>query len=630
MDKRSATTLNPAQQAAVNHRDGPLLVIAGAGAGKTRTIACRILNLIEGGVQPTKILALTFTNKAAKEMLGRVLEFAGNTRPFISTFHALGATLVRENAGRLGLNQHFSIADRDDSLSLIKTAIKDSGFDSKSLDPRRFLNAISREKSQLVTFEQFAAENRDGEPWPRLVTQIWEHYETTLRRRKTLDFDDLLLRPVKFLQAEPFALAAYRARWHYLLIDEYQDTNLIQYHLARLLAGPTRNICAVGDLDQAIYSWRGADCRHLLRFAEDYPGAKIITLEENYRSSQTILAAANQIISKNVNRVEKNLYTSRGVGERLSLIVGQDEREEAELITAAIGQCLTSGVPAAEIAVLYRANFQSRIIEESLLRAGLPYRVLGVRFFERREVKDVLAYLKAAVNPDDLESWRRIVNVPARGLGKVAVTKFLAGQTNSLPARQRQKLATLQQLLERIARRAKQGPVAQTLSYIITESGLANSLKNGAADDRERLENIQELVSLAVKYDEQSPDDGINNLLNESALVSDQDTLDLKPAPAVSLMTVHAAKGLEFEQVFVTGLEQELFPHLKFASEENDEIDHEEERRLFYVALTRAKEKLHLSYAQTRTIFGRTKFNQPSEFLLDLDVDLFENLNDAS
>ncbi|MEK7208670.1 MAG: UvrD-helicase domain-containing protein [Patescibacteria group bacterium] len=635
MTQLLSSELNESQRQAVLHRDGPLLVIAGAGTGKTRTITQRIHQLIESGVQPGQILAVTFTNKAAKEMLERVMKLNGvfkvGNRPFISTFHTLGAAILRENAAGLGLQRHFSIFDQDDSIALIKTALKEAALDPKRFNPKNILSTIAREKGKRITASRYAETvNETGRRgfWPALVAKIWLRYEEKLRAQGALDFDDLLLWPVELLSKEAKILENYHARWHYLLIDEYQDTNLIQYQLARLLAGPRQNICAVGDLDQSIYSWRGANCQHLLHFADDYPGAKIITLEENYRSTEVILAAANHIISKNFKRVEKNLFTRRAGSEKISLTTALDERQEAAAVARQAAALIQEGTAPEQIAVLYRANFQSRVLEEALLQAGLPYRVLGTRFFERREIKDVLAYLKAALNPDDLESFQRALQVPSRGLGKVALVKILAGQIDDLPAGQRQKFKDFKKLLTAAAAAAAQQPVAQVLQYIIHVSGLAKTLAAGGSDDRERLENIQELVSLARKYDELPPAESAGALLAEAALVSDQDTLYLERKAAINLMTVHAAKGLEFDRVFITGLEQSLFPHDHFGSpagEKTDpDYDEEEERRLFYVALTRARDKLYLSYAETRTIYGATRPNQPSEFILDLDSSLFE------
>ncbi|MBI2100606.1 MAG: UvrD-helicase domain-containing protein [Candidatus Vogelbacteria bacterium] len=631
---QALTELNQAQRRAALHRDGPLLVVAGAGAGKTRTIAYRIFQLIASGIAPHKILAVTFTNKAAREMLERVIKLSARVPvwpspggPSVSTFHTLGASILRDNAQALGFNRHFTILDQDDSLGLIKAAIKESGLNSERFEPRQFLRLISREKGRGITLKRYVEAVIDDGPasfWPRLVRPVWERYEQALRRRLAFDFDDLLLWPLGLLETRPEILAGYRERWRYLLIDEYQDTNFIQYQLARLLAGPRQNICAVGDLDQAIYSWRGADCRHLRRFADDYPGATIITLEENYRSTKAILAAANQIISKNLNRLAKTLFTNRPDGEKIDLAVAVDERQEAAAVAARLATLLEAGEHPEKMAVLYRANFQSRVMEEAMLKAGVPYRVLGTRFFERQEIKDILAYLKAALNPADFESLKRALGAPARGLGKVALAKILSGQADNLPVKQRRAFHDFQKLLTELAELAQSQPVSKVLSHLIRVSGFGEALVSGSASDRERLENIQELVTLALKYDELPPAEAVATLLADVALVSDQDSLDLHHQPAVNLMTVHAAKGLEFNRVFVIGLEQALFPHERFGAVADPDYDPEEERRLFYVALTRARDKLYLSYAETRTIYGSTRLNQPSEFLQDLDPALFE------
>ncbi len=627
--------LNDAQRRAVTHRDGPLLVVAGAGAGKTKTITHRILNLIKSGIAPDKILAITFTNKAAKEMLDRVMKLIAQepelsnekARPFLSTFHALGVHLLREHGRALGIPRHFSIADRDDSLAIIKTALQDLGYDPKSVEPRRILGAISREKGKLINVAHYA-EHLEQNPFGQVVLEIWRRYETTLGAGESLDFDDLILKAVSLLRDHPTVLALCQNRWHYLHIDEYQDTNGAQYQMARLLAGTRENICAVGDLDQSIYSWRGADFKNLLRFEHDFPKATIVTLEENYRSTQTILEAANRIITKNVNRLEKTLYTKNGRGEKLTLITALDEKEEAALIAGLASQIIERGGSPNQIAVLYRANFQSRALEEAMLRASVQYRVLGVRFFERAEVKDLLAYLKVALNPNDFTSRKRIINVPPRGLGKVTVAKVLAGDLASLPEKTREKVETFNTLLKQIREVALMEKPSDTIRYVLDHSGLGETLRQGGNDDLERLENLRELVTLSLSYDKTPGEEGITALLTEAALVSDQDTL-IKPQSAVSLMTVHAAKGLEFDHVFVTGLEQDLFPHSRL-TQRDEEIDTEEERRLFYVALTRARRKLYLSYTETRNLFGRTRVNIPSDFLLDLDDTLVEPLGDET
>ncbi len=643
--------LNPAQRQAVLHTKGPLLIVAGAGAGKTKTITYRIGQLIQEGVAPERILAITFTNKAAKEMGARVRQLlttnnqlltADNNRPlpFMSTFHALGVHILRENGRALGLNRFFSIMDKSDSLALIKQLMKERGIESKEVEPRRILGIISRQKGDARTLEQYL--ERAGEergPLGNVVTQIWPLYEKTLKARQALDFDDLLLKTVLLLRHNPILLEHYQDRWQYLHIDEYQDTNTVQYELARMLAAKRRNICVVGDVDQSIYSWRGADFKNLMRFEKDYAEAKLVLLEENYRSTKTILAAANQVIQKNNQRHDKNLFTNNPDGENIEILMGLDEGEEAALVVEKIKELVSEGYSIGEIAILYRTNFQSRVLEESLLRAGLPYQVLGTKFFDRQEIKDVLAMIKAALNPEDWESQKRIINVPPRGLGKATLAKMAAGLIGDLPVKTRAKITDFRQMLADIKQVAETKLPSELIKFVLKRSGLESELKNGNAEDAERLANLQELATLALKYDQVATradgetSEGVWQMLTDAALVSDQDGLNdnekdgggsspgEKPKPAgVRLMTVHAAKGLEFRQVFVTGLEQGLFPSLR--AETDSQRDHEEERRLFYVAITRAREKLFLSYAQMRTIFGSRQVNLPSEFLADIDVNL--------
>lgn len=617
--------LNPAQKQAVKATKGPLLVVAGAGAGKTKTIAHRIWHLIHRGAEPEQILAITFTNKAATEMRERVEKLLGQAgergRPFVSTFHALGAFIIKENAHELGLIKHFAIFDRDDSLSAIKRAMKEEGLDPKQIEPRRLLGAISRAKGEGISLGEWQAE--EGY-FGSLVGPVWRRYEAALREQKALDFDDLLLKVLELWRKRPDILAAYQTRWQYLHIDEYQDTNRIQYQIAKMLAAKHHNICVVGDIDQSIYSWRGADFRNILNFEKDYPEATVVTLEQNYRSTKTIIAAANQVIARNRDRREKNLFTENADGELIRLTIGIDENEEAQRIAEACDKLISSGVKAEEIAVLYRANFQSRALEEAFLRAEVPYKVLGTRFYERKEVRDALAYLKAALNPDDLESLKRIINLPPRGIGKVTMAKFFSGQAATLPAKVAAEIRSFQQILADIRHSAETQPPSSVIKYVLQRSGIEKMLREGSEEDRERLENIRELATLALKYDNDPPGEGVWRLLTEVALASDQDTLEEKgkKEAGVRLMTVHAAKGLEFDYVFIAGLEQDLFPHKGMGEEEKR--DDEEERRLFYVALTRARKKLFLSYAQIRTIFGSKQVNLPSQFLGEIDDSLLE------
>lgn len=635
------TELNPAQQSATEHLAGPLLVVAGAGAGKTKTIAHRIQNLIKAGVQPEQILAITFTNKAAREMRERV----NNSRVFVSTFHGLGAQIIRENAQKLGLNQHFTIFDKDDSQREIKNVLSELGFEPKSLEPRKVLSAISRAKGNGVNLQTYRQSNV-ASSFTDTVARVWPLYSANLAKQKALDFDDLLLVTVELLKNDLELRKKYQARWHYLHIDEYQDTNLIQYRLAKLLTGEKQNICVVGDTDQSIYSWRGADFRNLLKFEQDYPNAKVVLLEENYRSSKNILAVANEIIKKNVERHDKKLFTNKPDGELISLLIGLDEKEEAQLVANRSHELIKNGVNPDEIAVLYRANFQSRVLEDAFLRENVPYQVLGTRFFERQEIKDVLAFIRAALNPDDIISVKRIINLPPRGLGKVTLAKIFANQEHELPEKTRAKIGEFRKILAQIKISAESQKPSELIKTVIEQSGLGNMWRSGGPDDLERLENAKELATLALKYDGLERGDsaaggtgGIAQLLTDAALVSDQDSLpdekekNKAKKSGVKLMTVHAAKGLEFDHVFIVGLEQDLFPH-RLRGEESDPAsggantrDYEEERRLFYVALTRAREKLFLTYAQMRTIYGSRQMTLPSEFIGDIPAHLLEAEN---
>jgi DNA helicase-2/ATP-dependent DNA helicase PcrA len=620
--------LNPAQKEAASTLDGPLLVVAGAGAGKTKTIAHRIWNLIKHGVAPESILAITFTNKAASEMRERVRTLltpsVSTTTPFVSTFHALGVFIIKEHSRELGLIKHFTIFDRDDSVAAIKEAMKAEDIDPKQTEPRKILAAISRAKGDGLNLEAYRPTVRGY--FGSLVQLVWRRYEETLRERQALDFDDLLLKILELWRKHPAILEQYQKRWHYLHIDEYQDTNQIQYEIAKQLAARHQNICVVGDVDQSIYSWRGADFRNLLRFEEDYPRAKVVLLEQNYRSTKTIIAAANEVIKNNRDRREKNLFTENPEGERIRFWITIDENEEAQRVAERCERLLAERVPAREIAVLYRANFQSRALEEAFLRQGVPYRVLGTRFFERKEVKDVLAWIRAALNPQDIESVKRAINAPPRGIGKVTLAKMVAGSVaaGQVTARMAAQIQDFQTALSEIKAYAETKAPSETIKFVLARSGLEKQLKEGSEDDRERLENIRELATLALKYDATAaPEDALGQLLTEAALASEQDSLnDPAKQAGVSLMTVHAAKGLEFDYVFITGLEQDLFPHRGF--DDDEARDGEEERRLFYVALTRARRELTLSYAQIRTIFGSRQVNLPSQFLGEISPELLD------
>ena len=626
--------LNKEQREAVLAGDGPILIIAGAGAGKTRTIAERIHHLIKNGVTPSSILAITFTNKAAREMRERVekslrddvhlnLPIEMGERPFVRTFHSLGVHILREQSSKIGIKRLFAIFDRDDSKRAIKEALEKVGLDSKTHDPARILSIISKEKGKGVTANIYGTKEEKSY-FSNVVEQIWFEYEKILKRDGALDFDDLLLKTRNLLRDNPEVKKYYKNVWQYMLIDEYQDTNRVQYEISKMLVGEKQNICVVGDIDQNIYSWRGADIKNILDFEKDYPEAKVVVLEQNYRSTKTILAAANAIIDKNILRRKKNLTTDNVQGENLVLFTGLNEEHEAEFAAAKAEELIKNGVAPREIAVLYRANFQSRILEEAFMRRGVPYQVLGTRFFERKEVKDIIAYLRSALNPESLADLKRIINVPARGIGKTTIAKIFSGMEESLPDTVKNRIKSFKKLLEKIERISKEKKPSETVRFIIKESGLEEEWKNSDKDDdADRLENSYEFANFAVRYDHLPPVNGITELLTEVALQSDQDEMK-EERNAVRLLTVHASKGLEFDAVFVVGLEDGLFPHRKINESGITPEEAEEERRLFYVAITRARKKVFLSYAQIRSVFGRREVNIPSEFIFDIPEEYLE------
>ncbi len=599
--------------------EGPLLIIAGAGAGKTKTITHRIAHLMARGIPAHRILAVTFTNKAAGEMRERVRALLGGQSgmPLITTFHSLGVRILREFHHQANLPRNFSIWDRDDSIKAIKRI--QGGAEEQGYKASALISAISREKGNGTSareFEENAKNFREKE-----LARIWRSYETALKEEGALDFDDLLLHTVTLLKASEATLEKLRERYAYITIDEYQDTNKTQYEIARLLAGERKNICVVGDIDQNIYSWRGADIEHLMSFEKSFPGAATVLLEQNYRSTRTILAAANGVISKNIRRKEKNLFTENETGEPIAIYGARNEIDEAWFVAATAQKMISSGIPASQIAVLYRENFQSRAIEEALLHLEVPYRVLGTRFFERKEVKDLLSYVRAALNPLSKVDFARAVATPSRGIGKTTLEKVFAGQEAALPAAARAKVATFKDTLTKIAHAAKTLPPSEALRYTLEASGIEVMLKKDAEEGSERMENLNELLNLAVRYDEMLPPEGIEKMLEEAALQSDQDELAEK-SDGVVLLTVHASKGLEFDVVFVTGLEQGLFPSLREGTR-----DPEEERRLFYVAITRARKQVYLSYAHDRMRWGSRELTTPSEFFDDIDPRLIVSVN---
>jgi len=626
-------SLNEKQKEAVLYTDGPLLIVAGAGAGKTKTITHRIIHLIHKGVDPRSILAVTFTNKASKEMQDRIMAMLnepihGNNLksdnfghiengPFVSTFHSLGVHIIKENSHLIGLNKYFTIMDESGALSIIKSIMKDHNIDPKQHEPRKIKSIISKSKGDFITVDNYSGDVKSA--MQSIVAMIWRDYEARLKKEKALDFDDLLLETVLILKKYPEVKQHYQERWKYIHIDEYQDTNEVQYEMTKLLVGKEENICVVGDTDQNIYSWRGANIKNMLHFEKDFPNAKIILLEQNYRSTKNIIEAANSIIEKNIYRVPKILFTENVKGEEISICEAYDEQSEAIFVAIKIDELLKENRPE-DIAILYRANFQSRVLEEALLDKQIPYQVLGVKFFERKEIKDLLSYVRVAYNRESLSDIKRIINIPSRGIGKVTIVKLFANQTNDLPKATQDKINKFYQLLDDIHLYIETHKPSESIKYIIEKSGIKEELGRGTSDEQEHLENMMELVTLAIKYDNMPDREGMEKLLEDASLSSDQDTLIHSSGKGVRLMTVHASKGLEFKYVFITGLEQDLFPHTKDGTKIKE--DTEEERRLFYVAVTRAREKLFLSYATLRTIFGMKQVNMPSEFIYDIPLHL--------
>ncbi len=630
--------LNPPQREAVRHFEGPLLVLAGAGSGKTRVITYRIAYLIQGrGVPARSILAVTFTNKAAEEMrerVGALLAARGEIElPLVSTFHSFCVRLLRREGASLaelrpGFTPDFVIYDEDEQLATVKAAYRQVGLDEKFLPYRTALARISRAKTQGVTPAEMHQQATD--PNTARLAVIYEEYESRLRRANALDFDDLLLEAVRLLRHDERLRRASNDRYRFLLVDEYQDTNRIQYELMRLLTESHRNVCVVGDEDQAIYSWRGADIRNILEFERDFPEAVIIRLEENYRSTKNILEAAGAVVAHNRKRKGKTLWTRAPAGEKLCLYEAADAENEALFIADAIHGLLQAG-PEDRIAVLYRTNAQSRQLEEALRRYGIQYAVVGgLSFYQRAEVKDILAYLKLILNPQDDVSLLRIINRPARGIGRTTVEQILAHarerglpaweaigsllDAGSLPARSQAALGAFRSLLEGLIEAARAEPVDKLIQRIVEETGYARALEAAETPEAEsRLENLNELVNAAA--DAAARGESVREFLDHTALVSDADQVDLQ-AP-VSLLTMHNAKGLEWPVVFLAGLEEGLFPHAR-SLESADAM--EEERRLCYVAMTRARKRLYLTWARERRRFGggMNEACRPSRFLREI------------
>ncbi|HHX74086.1 MAG TPA: UvrD-helicase domain-containing protein, partial [Firmicutes bacterium] len=624
--------LNEMQRQAVECVEGPLLILAGAGSGKTRAITYRIAYIIEKGLaKPWEILALTFTNKAAEEMRNRVSALVGAVPGmWVSTFHAAAVRILRENAPLLGLTKGFVIYDDTDQLTLIKNIMKDLLIDDARFKPRGLLSVISRAKNDLVDEHRYTEAAADF--YTNTVARVYREYQERLRRQNALDFDDLLLYVVKLFRGHDDVLLRYQEKFKYILIDEYQDTNRVQYEMVLLLAGRHRNICVVGDDDQSIYQFRGADIRNILDFERDWPEAKVVKLEENYRSTGNILAAANHVVKNNTGRKEKTLWTSKPAGDPVVVFAAEDEQHEGRFIAGEIRRLADKY---RQFAVLYRTNAQSRALEDAMLRENIAYQIVGgLRFWERKEVKDIIAYLRVLDNPSDEISLLRIINVPRRGIGATTVERLraLAVRSNTtiahvLPRAEKaglgaaplKKVREFAGLLANLRTMVSYLAVDELVEQVLVHTGYLDGLRaEGTEEARGREENLWELLTVAREFLQQSEDKTLTAFLTQLALLTDLDTLNEAEGPSVLLMTLHAAKGLEFPVVFLAGMEEGLFPHER-SFDTADGI--EEERRLCYVGITRAQELLYLTYAKHRTIFGLSQYGLPSRFLKELPAD---------
>ncbi|GMC08275.1 DNA helicase PcrA [Enterococcus thailandicus] len=641
--------MNPRQKEAVLHTEGPLLLMAGAGSGKTRVLTHRIAYLIEEKeVNPWNILAITFTNKAAKEMKERVnaiLEFGGED-VWVSTFHSMCVRILRRDVDFIGYNRNFTIIDSSEQLTLMKRILKELNIDPKKYDPRGILGTVSQAKNNLQMPEDF--EKMQGSYYEEIAAKCYKAYQKELQYNQCMDFDDLIMNTIRLFNEHPDSLTYYQNKFQYIHVDEYQDTNHAQYTLVNLLAGRFRNLCVVGDADQSIYGWRGADMQNILDFEKDYPDASVILLEQNYRSTKTILDAANQVIENNTNRKPKNLWTENQEGAKITYYRGDNERDETRFVIEKMQhEMRENGRDYGDFAVLYRTNAQSRVMEETLLKANIPYKMVGGhKFYDRKEIKDILAYLNVIANPQDSISFERVVNSPKRGIGPGSVDKLrqfasihewalLEAAQNvdlaNISGKAGRQLAEFGAMIDEVTQMVPYLSVTDLTKEVLERSGYQEDLKiQNTLEAQARLENLEEFLSVTQEFDKQfekqneetadAPEEKLTVFLNDLALVSDIDNLE-EETTQVTLMTLHAAKGLEFPVVFLIGLEEGVFP-LSRALMEESEL--EEERRLAYVGITRAEEVLYLTNAFSRTLYGRTQYNRPSRFIDEIDQDLLE------
>lgn len=635
--------LNEQQQAAVTNINGPMLILAGAGSGKTKVLTCRIAYLLEQGVAPYNIIAITFTNKAAAEMKERVNRMVGSVAKnlWLSTFHAFCAKFLRmEIENYTSYTKNFVIYDAADSLALIKSCLKELNLDEKVYAPSAAQSTISNAKNGLLTPDDFS--KAAGSFYEEKIAEVYVLYQQKLKANNALDFDDLLMVTVRMLLAHPDLSRKYQEKFQYVMIDEYQDTNHAQYLLAKILAGKYQNICVVGDADQSIYAWRGADISNILNFETDYPCAKLIKLEQNYRSTQTILEAANAVIENNTERKPKTLWTDNNAGEPITHFQAYDERDEARFVADTIMTLNTVyNTSYGNIAILYRTNAQSRVLEEMLMKYGIPYTIVGgLKFYDRKEIKDILAYLRVIFNPNDTISLLRIINVPKRGIGEGTISKLMQAASDNamslfdiisnpdlvvgINGRMKAKLEELAEMLFNFMASVNNLSVGELIQSIMLDSGYLSELENdGSPQALGRIENLKELLSVAREFAISAEEETLENFLSHVALVSDIDNTDISDSTKITLMTLHSAKGLEFPIVFLTGMEEGVFPHSRALY---NETELEEERRLCYVGITRAQHKLYLSNTKMRTIYGNTVMYPPSRFLSEIPQKLISEI----
>ena len=636
------TKLNKEQLEAVKTTEGPLLVIAGAGSGKTRVLTYRIAYLMdEKSVKPYNILAITFTNKAAKEMKERVEDLVGERAQdiWISTFHAACVRILRRDIEKIGYDKNFVIFDTSDQKTLIKECQKEANLDDKNFSYQYLISEISKAKNQLITAKDYLRQNQTNFRLAK-VAEVYELYEKRLKENNALDFDDLIMKTTELFLSNPDILVYYQDKFKYILIDEYQDTNTAQFTLVNLLAAGSGNLCVVGDDDQSIYGWRGADMRNILDFEKAFPGAKTIKLEQNYRSTGIILNAANEVIKNNENRKSKKLWTKNEEGEQIQFYRADDERDEAKYIVNEIKSIVDKGQKYSDIGILYRINAQSRIIEDYLISEALPYKVIGgLKFYDRKEIKDVMAYLRVLYNPMDNISLKRIINEPKRGIGNTTLENVqkIATENNVSCweilrnidvyrdiSRSKNGIKEFINVMEKIKEEVNKENllVSQIIKMVVNETGYISALEaEDSIENQTRIENIAEFISVAEEYEKESSEPNLADFLENMALISDLDTNDGEESEYVTLMTMHSAKGLEFPIVFIPGMEEGVFPGYRSMG---DEAEIEEERRLCYVAITRAREKLYITCARRRTLFGNTSINKPSRFLEEIPENLMD------